>query len=62
MLAIPEPLPGTCGLNKIDDAINLELAGDTGSDFSVDDEYHVRCCDKWEPEALQTMADVTFVG
>ena len=32
-LDIPEPLPGTLGLNKIGDAINLEAAGDTGSDF-----------------------------
>ena len=27
-------------------------------------DFNVRCCicDKWEPKALQKMADVTFVG
>ena len=59
---IPEPLPGTSGLNNSGYALNLE-SEDTGSDFSVEDDDQVKCCicDKWQPDALKTIADVTFV-
>ena len=61
-MPIPEPLPGTSGLNNSDYALNLE-SEDTGSDFSVEDDDQVKCCicDKWEPDALKTIVDVTFV-
>ena len=60
-MPIPEPLPGTSGLNNSDYALNLE-SEDTGSEFSVEDDDQVKCCifDKWEPDALKTIADVTF--
>ena len=61
-MPIPEPLPGTSGLNNSGYALNIE-SEDTGSDFSVEDDDQVKCCicDKWEPDALKSIADVTFV-